>query len=168
MRSNAHFSGLLKPLPSEAFSGWLGRGMRTQNPEPFRRAAGCLKALGVKDADGRLPQTVVEELSRLLGLSGESLRQSFPLPGDWLMAPPEGRLQFCEHCLLDDFCCGRHIFSCFFAYFSNLDSESGSIRGYRIACNVYYVKRQVMSWMFMCQPFVITGRKFSESGRKNL
>ncbi|MGO4004107.1 TniQ family protein [Pseudomonas fluorescens] len=107
MRSNAHFSGLLKPLPSEAFSAWLGRGVRTQNPEPFRRALGCLKAQGVKDADGHLPQTVVEELSRLLGLSGESLRQSFLLPGDWLKAPAEVRLQFCEHCLLNDFCSGR-------------------------------------------------------------
>lgn len=107
MRSNAHFGGLLKPIPQEAFSAWLARGLRTRNPAPFIRATSCLKRLGVEDADGNLTRAVAEDLSMALGISNECLRRSFPLPGDWLKAPPERRLQFCELCLLNDFRCGR-------------------------------------------------------------
>ncbi|WP_224771000.1 TniQ family protein [Pseudomonas sp. FEN] len=107
MRSNAHFGGLLKPVPQEAFSAWLARGARTKNPAPFIRATRCLKRLGVEDADGNLTPAVAEDLSMALGLSSECLRRSFPLPGDWLKAAPEKRLQFCELCLLNDFRSGR-------------------------------------------------------------
>ncbi len=107
MRSNAHFGGLLKPVPQEAFSAWLARGLRTRNPAPFIRATDCLKRLRVKDADGNLTRAVTEELSMALGISKECLRRSFPLPGDWLKAPPERRMQFCQLCLLNDFRCGR-------------------------------------------------------------
>lgn len=105
MRGRGHFGGLLKPIPDEAFSAWLGRGVRSKNPIPFECGARCLEGLGIKDADGVLSSAAVEDLSRALGLSGESLRRSFPLPGCWLKAPSEGRLQFCEYCLLNDFCC---------------------------------------------------------------
>lgn len=106
MRSNAHFGGLLKPVPSEAFSGWLDRGLHAHNSAPFRRALGCLEHWGITDADGPLSVAVLEELAMALGLSDESLRRSFPLPSGWLQAPPAKRVQFCERCLLDDFCSG--------------------------------------------------------------
>ncbi|WPO48690.1 TniQ family protein [Pseudomonas sp. S1Bt23] len=108
MRSNAHFGGLLKPVPQEAFSAWLGRGGCSRNPAPFMRASDCLKQSGVEDFDGEFTNALTEELSEALGLSSECLRRSFPLPGNWLKAPPERRLQFCELCLLHDFRCGRH------------------------------------------------------------
>lgn len=107
MRSSANFGGLLKPIPGEAFSAWLGRGLRSKNPAPFRRAARCLERLGIEDADGVLSGAAVKDLSPALGLSSESLRRSFSLPGNWLKAPPERRLQFCEYCLLNDFCRDR-------------------------------------------------------------
>jgi hypothetical protein len=103
MRSNAHFAGLLKPVPNEAFSAWLNRGLRTYNPAPFRRALGCLEQRRITDADEPLGVAVMEELAPALGLSEESLRQSFSLPSDWLKAPPAKRVRFCERCLLDDF-----------------------------------------------------------------
>lgn len=107
MRSNAHFGGLLKPIPQEAFSAWVTRGLRSKKPAPFIRATSCLKRLAVEDADGNLTRVVTDDLSMALGISSECLRRSFPLPGDWLKAPPERRMRFCEFCLLNDFRCGR-------------------------------------------------------------
>lgn len=103
MRRNAYFAGLHKPVAQEAFSSWLGRGLRTKKPLPFLRAVACLKQLGVDDADGYFDPATVEELSKLLGLSDKCLKQTFYLPGDWLKAHPKERLNFCEFCLLDDF-----------------------------------------------------------------
>ncbi|WP_163033386.1 TniQ family protein [Pseudomonas viridiflava] len=103
MRSNALFGGLLKPVPNEAFSAWLNRGLRSYNPAPFRRAVGCLEHWGNTDPDEPIGVAVLEELAPALGLSDEFLRRLFPLPGDWLKAPPAKRVQFCERCLLDDF-----------------------------------------------------------------
>jgi len=104
MRSNAHYRGLIKPVAGEAFSAWLGRGLHAHNSAPYRRACGCLERRGIEDADRCLADnTVLKELAMALGLTDESLRRSFPLPGDWLQAPPAKRAQFCENCLLDDF-----------------------------------------------------------------
>lgn len=107
MRRNGYFSGLLKPVPQEAFSAWLGRGLRGKEPLPFLRATECLKQHGVNDADEPLTPPVVEAVSKVLGLSRECFKQTFTLPGDWLKASPKQRLRYCELCLLVDFCLHR-------------------------------------------------------------
>ncbi|MCQ9390194.1 TniQ family protein [Pseudomonas viridiflava] len=107
MRSNAHFGGLLKPVPGEAFSAWLGRGLRAKSPAPFRRAADCLERWGIQDANIPCSEEALKDFSEALGLTSESLLRTFSLPSDWLKAPAEERRQFCMACLINDFCCDR-------------------------------------------------------------
>lgn len=102
MRSNAHFGGMLKPLPDEAFSAWLNRGLYSHNSVHFERALRWLDSRGV-DVDEPLDADFLEELAQTLGSSGEYLRQAFPKRRQWLKILPSQRMQFCQLCLYDDF-----------------------------------------------------------------
>ncbi|MFJ4374835.1 hypothetical protein ACIP1T_19815 [Pseudomonas japonica] len=103
MRRNGYFSGLLKPVPQEAFSAWLERGLYGKQPLLFLQAKECLKHHGVEDADAPLSPPVVEAVCKALGLPKEYFKQTFSLPGDWLKASPKKRFRYCEICLLLDF-----------------------------------------------------------------
>ncbi|MGH8389656.1 MAG: TniQ family protein [Pseudomonas sp.] len=107
MRSNALYSGLLKPLPQEALSSWLSRGGQSRNYLPFLRAIDYLERCGVQDVDVTITAKVEESLSKILDLPIECLRRAFPVPGDWLKMPPVRRHQVCEYCLYDDYRSGR-------------------------------------------------------------
>src|SRR5450830_7756 len=103
MRSNKNYFGLLKPQAEESFSGWLSRGVRSKNSEPFARVISLLKESGVEDADQKLTAPLLRKISGILGVTQNHLDQAFFDYGSWLKSPPELREYMCELCLLEDF-----------------------------------------------------------------